>query len=105
MFAFLINGLVMLSFVAALYCLHGYVRERKLPFPWWKWLLCAGWLLGLLLVFAFIGTAVGEGDPGAALRGGIAFLAIAALGGVLVFALCFPGALPGTKKAAGAGAE
>lgn len=105
MFEFFINGLVFISFVVALYFLYAYVRERNIKFPWWKWLLCCGWLLGLLLVFAFIGTAVGEGEPGAAMRGGVAFLILLALAGVLVFALCFPGVLPGFRKRAGAGAK
>lgn len=103
MFEFIINGLVMVSFVAALFYLHAYVRERGLTFSWWKWLLCGGWLLGLFLIFAFIGTAVGEGEPGAALRGGIAFLTLIALTGVLVFALCFPGFLPRLRKNTAAG--
>ncbi len=98
MLEFIINGLVLVSLVVALYCLHGYVRESNIRFPWWKWVLAAGWFLGMLVVFGFIGTAVGEGEPGAALRGGIAFLILLALAGVAVFAVCFPGALPGGKK-------
>ena len=101
MFEFIINGLVMVSFVVALYCLYGYVKERKFKFSWWKWILCSAWLLGMFLIFAFIGTAVGEGEPGAAMRGGIAFLIIVALSGAAVFAICFPRSLRNSEKSNG----
>lgn len=98
MFEFIINGLVLVSLVAALYCLHGYVKERNLKFSWWKWILAGGWLLGMLVTFAFIGTAIGEGEPNAALRGGIALLILLAFSGLIIFALCFPGILFGFRK-------
>lgn len=99
MLEFMINGLVMVSMVVALYCLKGYVQVKGIKFPWWKWLLSCAWLLGMSLVFAFIGTAIGEGEPGAALRGGGIFLAILALAGVCIFTLCFTQVLTRNKKA------
>ena len=98
MFEFIVNGLAMVSYVVALYCLYCYAKEKNLRFSWWKWILCSGWLLALFLLFAFIGTAVGEGEPRAALRGGAIFLAVESLAGAVVGALCFSEALPRFKK-------
>ena len=100
MFEYMVNGLAMVSYVVALYCLYAYTKERNLTLSWWKWILCAGWLLALLLVFAFIGTAIGEGEPQAALRGGALFLGIVILAGGLGGALCFSGSLPRFHQAA-----
>jgi hypothetical protein len=69
----------------AFYCLNLYLKKNGRKFAWWKWVLSAIWLVFTYISVAFIGTAIGENEPGAAMRGGGAFLAIAVVIGIVLF--------------------
>jgi hypothetical protein len=105
MFEFIINGLVTVSFLAVIGITLFYQREKAQKFAWWKWILLVLWLVGFLIVFGFIGTAIGEDEPGAALRGGGAFLAILAVMTVVFYRLLFGGWGNKPGKAAAAKTE
>ncbi|RJE48531.1 MULTISPECIES: hypothetical protein [unclassified Dehalobacter] len=91
MFGLIINSLVIISLLIAIYALFNYQKEKGEKLAWWKWTLSILWLLTVLIVFAFIGTAIGEGSPQVALRGGITFLVLLAISGVVFFRLFFVG--------------
>ncbi len=92
MFEFIINGLVLVSLLTVIYALFNYLKEKGEKFAWWKWTLSIFWSIAFLLVFGFIGTTIGEGEPGATLRGGAALLALLVISGVLLYRLFFSGA-------------
>ncbi len=50
-----------------------WMEDRGVPLPFWKWILAGGWALLLGFTVAFVGTSLGEGEPAAALYGGIIF--------------------------------
>jgi drug/metabolite transporter (DMT)-like permease len=89
MFELIINSMVIVSLLVAIYALFNYLKEKNEKFAWWKWSLSILWLLAVLLIFGFIGTTIGEGEPGAALRGGGVFLVLLAISGVAFFRLLF----------------
>ncbi len=103
MFEFIINGLVLVSLLTAIYALFNYLKEKGVKFAWWKWTLSVFWIIAFLLVFGFIGTTIGEGEPGATLRGGAALLALLVVSGIVLFRLFFGGAKskPGVEQPAG----
>jgi len=88
MWIFIINGLVITAIIAAIYFLYLYLKETGRKIAWWKWLLTIFWIIGTFIVIGFIGTAIGEGSPQAALRGGGFFLAIVLVSGILIFRFC-----------------
>ena len=61
-----------------------WMEDRGIPMPFWKWVLVAGWFLGLGVTVAFVGTCVGENEPHAATQGGIVFGTIVIITGVAV---------------------
>ncbi|MFC2160929.1 hypothetical protein ACFLRX_04680 [Acidobacteriota bacterium] len=48
----------------------------------WKWLLLGIWVILFGFTIAFIGTSLGEGEPNAALFGGIIFGLVIIISGV-----------------------
>ena len=50
-----------------------WMEDRKVVMNWWKWLLWGFWILLTGFTIAFIFTSLGEGEPTAALKGGILF--------------------------------
>ena len=50
-----------------------WMEDREVAMNWWKWLLWGFWILLAGFTIAFIFTSLGEGEPTAALKGGILF--------------------------------
>ncbi len=48
-------------------------EDRGYIMPFWKWLLLGIWIVLFGFTLAFVGTSLGEGEPTAALFGGIIF--------------------------------
>ena len=69
-----------------------WAEDHGIPMPPWKWLLFVAWLGLAGFVLAFVGTSLGEGESGAALRGGVLFGAITIISGVGVWRLIAAGA-------------
>lgn len=64
-----------------------WMEDRGTPMPLWKWGLAAGWLLGLGVTIAFVGTSLGENEPRAAGLGGLIFGTILIIAGVVIWRL------------------
>ena len=64
-----------------------WMEDRGLPMPFWKWVLVAGWFLGLGVTVAFVGTCLGENETHAATQGGMIFGTIVIITGVAVWRL------------------
>ena len=50
-----------------------WMEDRRIPMPFWKWILLGIWLLLFGFTIAFIGTNLGERETNDALMGGIIF--------------------------------
>ena len=50
-----------------------WMEDHDIAMPFWKWLLCAGWMLFFGFTIAFVGTSAGENEMNAAVVGGIIF--------------------------------
>ena len=74
-------------------------RDRSIPMMWWKWVVLAVWVLFTGFTIAFVGTSLGEGEPTAAVQGGIMFGIVAVLSGVGVWRVWMIGANPTEKQA------
>ncbi len=48
-------------------------EDKGYVMPIWKWLLLGIWIILFGFTVAFVGTSLGEGEPNAALFGGIIF--------------------------------
>jgi type VI protein secretion system component VasK len=59
-----------------------WMEDRKIPMPFWKWILLGIWFFFFGFTIAFIGTNLGEKEAQAALLGGIIFGLIAIVTGV-----------------------
>lgn len=59
-----------------------WAEDRDIPMPWWKWILSFLWLVWVGFTLAFVGTSLGEGEPHAALMGGIIFGVVSVILGV-----------------------
>jgi hypothetical protein len=59
-----------------------WAEDHEYNMPFWKWLLLGVWILLLGFTLAFVGTSLGEGEPNAALFGGIIFGLITIISGV-----------------------
>ncbi len=59
-----------------------WMEDREVAMNWWKWLLWGFWILLAGFTIAFIFTSLGEGEPTAALKGGILFSLITIIYGV-----------------------
>jgi len=72
--------------------LRSWARERSIPLPWWKWLAFGVWVLLAGFTIAFVGTSFGEGEPTAAVRGGLMFGLVSVIAAVVVWRLWMIGA-------------
>ena|GEM_PF-2884713 len=90
MFIFLVTGIIVTAFLLSIYCFYAYLKEGGHKLAWWKWVLSILWMFATFIVFAFIGTSIGEGYSGAALRGGAFFMIFVIAGGVLFFRFVLP---------------
>ena len=59
-----------------------WAEDRGYALPFWKWLLLGIWVVLCGFTIAFVGTSLGEGEPNAALFGGIIFGLITVITGV-----------------------
>ena len=78
-FFWFMEGILFCIFLLAV---GAWVGERSIPMPWWKWLALVVWIFFSGFTIAFIGTSLGENEPGAALKGGILFGLISVISGV-----------------------
>lgn len=71
-----------ISLTILVFALKEWNQKREQTLKWWQWLLTAVWGIAVLATIAFIGTAFGEGEPRAAVTGGVFFGLIVAVSGV-----------------------
>ena len=88
-FYWFIQGIL---FVMILIGLRAWMEDRGVPMPIWKWIVFVAWLLFCGFTIAFVGTSLGEGEPTAAVRGGILFGSIGVIAGFGVYRLLMVGA-------------
>jgi len=81
----LIGAAAMLGFLAVV----NYVRTRKLPVVWWKWILTVLGFCYAVFVFEMIAGFLQEGAPRAALVMGVILGFIAVVWGVLLARFVF----------------
>ena len=79
--------------------IRAWALDRAIPMPWWKWLAVGMWALFTGFTIAFVGTSLGEGEPTAAVQGGIMFGIVAVLSGAGVWRLWMIGAGSREKQA------
>ncbi|HHS13308.1 MAG TPA: hypothetical protein ENN03_06010 [bacterium] len=68
-----------------------WAEDRSVSMPWWKIGLIVLWWAWAGFTAAFIGTSIGEGEPHAALMGGIVFTVPAIVAAVLLWRFLGPG--------------
>ena len=68
--------------------------------PYWKWISLGAWVLLAGFTLAFVGTSFGEGEPAAAIRGGILFGVIVVVSGAGLWRLLKIGTNPGDEELA-----
>jgi hypothetical protein len=64
-----------------------WMEDRGVPMPWWKWVLTVLWFCLAGFTVALVGTSLGEGEPRAALMGGIVFGVLTVIVGVAFWRL------------------
>ncbi len=79
-------------FVVMIMGVREWARGKGLPMTAWKWALFLAWVLFAGFTIAFVGTSFGEGEPTAAIQGGLLFGLIAVIGGVGVWRVLLTGA-------------
>jgi len=79
-------------FCVMVLALRSWARERGIPFRWWKWFAFGSWVLLAGFTLAFVGTSLGEGEPTAAIRGGLLFGLVSVIAGVAVWRIWMIGA-------------
>ena len=72
--------------------LRAVARDRSIPLTWWKWLAFGIWVLLAGFTIAFVGTSFGEGEPTAAIRGGLMFGFVVIISAVVLWRLWMIGA-------------
>jgi len=72
-------------FCVMVLALRSWARERAIPLAWWKWIAFGMWVLLIGFTLAFVGTSLGEGEPTAAIRGGLLFGLASVILGVAVW--------------------
>ncbi len=78
-FFWFLEGILFCIFLLAA---RAWAEDRSIPMPYWKWIALVVWIFYTGFTIAFIGTSLGEGEPSAAVRGGILFGVIAVISGV-----------------------
>ncbi len=64
-----------------------WMEDKGVKMIWWKWFLWGLWILVAGFTIAFIFTSLGEGEPTAAVKGGIIFSLITITSGVGIWRL------------------
>jgi hypothetical protein len=64
-----------------------WTEDRRIPMPWWKWIVTALWFCLAGFTVAMVGTSLGEGESRAALMGGIIFGVLTVITGVAFWRL------------------
>ena len=77
--------------------LRAWLIDRGTSMTFWKWLLVGLWILTAGFTIAFVGTSLGEGEPTAALRGGIIFGVVTVIMGVAFWRIIRGPRLPTLK--------
>ena len=77
-----------------------WMEDRRVPMPFWKWILFGLWVLIFGFTIAFIGTSIGEKEMAAAVKGGIIFSLFTIITGVGLWRLLKIGAPPVQKPTA-----
>ena len=62
--------------------LYNWNQRLAQALKWWQWVIVGLWGTLLIITPAFIGTAYGEGEPRAAMVGGVMFSLITIVSGV-----------------------
>jgi len=65
--------------------LRSFSLDRSIPLTWWKWVAFGVWALLTGFTIAFVGTSLGEGEPTAAIRGGLMFGFVAIIAAVVLW--------------------
>lgn len=68
-----------------------WAEDRRVPMPFWKWLLLVAWMALLGFTLAFMETSLGEGEVNAAVKGGILFGIVVVISGVGLWRLIMIG--------------
>jgi len=84
-------------FCVVVLALRAWARDRSISLTWWKWLAFGVWVLLAGFTIAFVGTSFGEGEPTAAVRGGLLFGFVCVIGAVALWRLLLVGSKPGKK--------
>ena len=84
-------------FTIALLAFRAWAQDRAIPMPYWKWIALGIWTLLAGFTLAFVGTSIGEGEPTAAMRGGILFGVIVVISGAGLWRLLMIGAGTGER--------
>ena len=84
-------------FCVIVLALRAWSRDRSIPLPWWKWLAFGVWDLLAGFTIAFVGTSFGEGEPTAAMRGGLLFGLVSVIAAVGLWRLWMIGTKSGEK--------
>ncbi len=101
-FFWFLEGALFCIFILAV---RAWAEDRSIPMPYWKWISLIVWVFFVGFTLAFIGTSFGEGEPAAAIRGGILFGVIAIISGVGLWRLLKIGNIPGEEEFATATEE
>jgi len=83
-FFWFIQGILITVIVLAF---RAWMEDRNVKMFWWKWLLWGVWILTAGFTIAFIFTSLGEGEPTAAVKGGIIFSLITIISGAGIWRL------------------
>ncbi len=62
-----------------------WLEDRRVNMPWWKWSLVVTWTVFVGGSVAYVGTSLGEGEPHAALVGGLFAGVIAIVSAVVLW--------------------
>jgi hypothetical protein len=79
-------------FCVVVLALRAWSRERAIPLTWWKWVAFGFWVLLAGFTLAFVGTSLGEGEPTAAVRGGLMFGLVSVIAAVALWRVWMIGA-------------
>ena len=86
-------------FVIVIMAGRAMLQDRGIQAAVWKWALFVFWIFLGGFTIAFVGTSYGEGEPVAAVKGGLLFGLITVISGVGVWRLLFSGARSGGSEA------
>jgi hypothetical protein len=86
-------------FVVVILAVRAMLEDRGIKAALWKWALFVFWILLGGFTIAYVGTSYGEGEPVAAVKGGLLFGLITVISGVGAWRLLFSGPKTGGGEA------